>query len=124
MRRFLVVLISTSLFIALGMGVATAGTNGPVASTDGSSAQFFHSGDKFKICDIDSDGDSVYVQFHYEGSGGDIRLNYTGGTNGGTNGSGCVMRTYNVGEGKTVFYKSCQNDAFNDTCSSEVTGIA
>lgn len=77
-----------------------------------------HSGDVFRICDTDADGDSVYVKFSYAGSGGDIRLNWTGG--GGT----CTNRTYNIGEGKIVYYQSCEDDAFNDTCSAKVTGTA
>jgi hypothetical protein len=99
-------------------GPALAGSNGPLVTTDGSSAQFFHNGDKFKICDTDSDGDSVYVKFQVGSSDSDVRLNYSGGA------PGCVTRTYNISEGKKVYYKSCQDDTFRDTCSSTVVGTA
>jgi hypothetical protein len=58
------------------------------------------------------------VSFHYDGSGGELRLNWTGGA--GT----CGNRSYNIGEGKNVYYKSCQDDAFGDTCSGYVRGVA
>jgi hypothetical protein len=118
MKRVITIATAAVAFIGLSTAPAAAGTNGPVASTDGSTAQFFHDGDKFKICDTDSDGDSVYVEFNYSGSGGDIRLNWTGGE--GT----CTTRTYNIGEGKTVNYKSCQDDTAWDTCSGYKQGEA
>ncbi|HEY0167274.1 MAG TPA: hypothetical protein VGB75_09540 [Jatrophihabitans sp.] len=118
MRKLVTVVIAALLFLSLGASPAFAGTNGPIVSTDGSTAKFFADGDYFHICDTDSDGDSVYVSFYYSGSGGDIRLNWTGGA--GT----CVNRTYNIGEGKAVYYKSCQDDAFTDTCSGYVKGTA
>lgn len=118
MKRLLTFGAAAVLFTVLGSGTAFAGTNGPLVTTDGSSAKFFHDGDYFHICDTDADGDSVYVSFHYSGSGGELRLNWTGGA--GT----CVNRTYNIGEGKDVYYKSCQDDAFTDTCSGYVKGTA
>jgi hypothetical protein len=118
MRRTVAVVSAAILFTGLSTGTSWAGSNGPIASTDGSTAQFFHDGDNFKICDTDSDGDSVYVSFNYSGSGGDIRLNWTGGS--GT----CTTRSYNIGEGKTVNYKSCQDDALGDTCSAYKQGTA
>lgn len=118
MKRLLAVVTTVLMFTFLGSGTAFAGSNGPIVSTDGSTAKFFADGDYFHICDTDADGDSVYVSFHYSGSGGELRLNWTGGS--GT----CVNRTYNIGEGKTVYYKSCQDDAFTDTCSGYVSGVA
>lgn len=109
-----------ALFFALFVGTpaAFAGSNGPVASTDGSTAQWMHQYDYFNICDTDADGDWVYVEFYYSGSGGNLKLNWTGGAN------TCVARGYNIGEGKTVHYRSCQDDAFNDTCSGWKSGVA
>lgn len=118
MRKLMAVLSAVLLFLFIGASPAFAGTNGPIVSTDGSTAKWYHDGDYFHICDTDSDGDSVYVSFYYSGSGGDIRLNWTGGA--GT----CVNRSYNIGEGKDVWYKSCQDDAFGDTCSGYVRGVA
>lgn len=118
MRRLFTLVTASAVFIALGTGPAFAGTNGPWVTTDGSSAKWFHDGDYFRICDTDADGDSVYVEFYYSGSGGNIRLNWTGG-----NGT-CTDRSYNIGEGKDVFYRSCQDDTPPDTCSGWVRGVA
>lgn len=118
MRRILVTTAATVLFIGLGSGSAFAGMDGPTVKTDGSSAKFFNVGDKFEICDTDSDGDAVYVSFYYAGSGGSVRLNNPNGA--GT----CLTRSYNIPEGRRVYYKSCQDDAFADTCSAYVTGVA
>jgi hypothetical protein len=118
MRRVITVVSAVVLFLGVGTGIASAGTNGPIASTGGSTAQFLHSGDIFRICDTNSDGNSVYVKFHYSGSGGDVRLNWTGGS--GT----CTDRPYNIGEGKTVYYTSCISDTLWDTCSGEKSGVA
>lgn len=122
MKKLIAVGAALTFFTFVGNSPAFGGTNGPLATTDGSSVKFYNAGDYFHICDTDADGDSVYVSFHYSGSGGELRLNYTGGVAGGTN--GCINRTYNIGEGKTVYYKSCESDAFRDTCSDYVTGVA
>jgi len=118
MKKLLAVVTAVLMFTFLGSGTAFGGTNGPLVTTDGSTARWFADGDYFHICDTDSDGDSVYVSFHYSGSGGELRLNWTGGA--GT----CVNRTYNIAEGVRVYYKSCQDDAFTDTCSGYVSGVA
>lgn len=111
--------VALPAIVLLGAQPAFAGTNGPLSSTPGSSARFFHDGDYFRICDTRADGDPVYVEFYYSGSGGEIRLNWTGG-----NGT-CTNRTYNIAEGKTVHYRSCVDDSFNDTCADDyVTGVA
>jgi hypothetical protein len=104
--------------VILTSPAAFAGTNGPLATSGGSSAKWFHSGDYFHLCDTRSDGDPVYVEFSYSGSGGEIRLNWSGGAD------TCVDRTYNVGEGKTVRYHTCVDDTFNDTCSVYKEGVA
>jgi hypothetical protein len=116
--RMLTLPFALVLAIVIGYGPAFADTNGPLATTGGSSAQWFHSGDYFRICDTRSDGDAVYVKFSYSGSGGDIILRWSGGS--GT----CTNRTYNITEGRTVTYRSCVDDFPPDTCSSPKTGVA
>ncbi len=118
MKKLLAVVTSALMFTFLGSGTAFAGTNGPLVTTSGSSVKWIANGDYFQICDTDPDGDSVYVKFHYSGSGGDLRLNWTGGA------SHCVNRTYNITEGRRVYYQSCEDDTFTDTCSREVSGVA
>lgn len=123
MKKIGFILMSAAAMILWGASPAFAGTNGPLATTDGSSAQFFHTSangnEYFRICDTDADGDSVYVSFNYSGSGGDIRVNNTAGS-----ASPCKIFSLNIAEGKTVNYKSCQDDSFGDTCSGTKQGIA
>lgn len=110
--------MASTLLVVGTAPAAFAGSNGPLASTNGSTARFFHDGDYFKMCDTASDGHSVYVKFKYSGSGGELKLSWTGGAD------SCVNRTYNIGEGKTVQYKSCVADTAWDTCSGWKEGVA
>lgn len=109
MKRLLTVLVAAMTLVTLGAGKALA--DGPIATTDGSSAQYLTSGNKFKNCDTDADGDWVYVKWHLSGS-----TNNTTYEN--HNGAGsCTYPPTGLPDGKTIVYKSCQNDAFSDTCS-------
>ena len=119
LRRVVVLIAVSSALFMTGTSGAWAGTNGPLVTTDGSSAKFIANGDKFQICDTDSDGDQAYVKFHYAGSGGTLRLNNTSGA-----GTCQTKSKYNIPEGRTVYYQSCQDDFPPDTCSKEVYGRA
>lgn len=119
MKKLILMAIALLALVLFGASAAfaAASANGPLVTTAGSSAKFYHSGDYFTICDTRGEGDWVYVKFHYSGHG-DIQLENHGG-----NGS-CINRAYNITEGVTVEYKSCISDAFNDTCSGWVKGVA
>ena len=65
MRRLLIVLVVATTFVTLGAGSALA--DGPLATTDGSSAQFITSNNSFNNCDSDADGYWVYVSGHLQG---------------------------------------------------------
>lgn len=118
MKKLLAVALSLPVLAVAGAPAAFAGIDGALATTSGSSAKWRHADDTFRICDNASDGHSVYVKFYYSGSGGELQLNWTGGA--GT----CTVRPYDIGEGKTVTYKSCIADTLWDTCSGWVTGVA
>ncbi|MFT4009483.1 MAG: hypothetical protein QM655_05510 [Nocardioidaceae bacterium] len=117
MKRVLVFLAAV-LLLFFGSGSAFA-ASGPTATTDGSSAQFIDTTahpNSFEVCDTDSDGDWVYVDYKVGSSSTVHRIEYHGGTAGG-GGDGCIIESTTISNGKTVKYKSCQNDAFDDTCS-------
>lgn len=116
MKKQLTTAAVTGALVILGGGPALA-VNGPTVSTDGSSATYLDTGNDFEICDTDKDGDSVYVKFTWTGVSGYTTIEYTGGVEGG-GGDGCVNRDTVIPEGKRVYYKSCQQDAFDDTCSA------
>lgn len=117
MKKQLATVATTGALVILGAGPALA-VNGPIAATDGSFAQYLDDNNFFKICDIDVDGDWVYVKYSFTNSNGYTSIEYRGGVDGGYNGTGCIYRDSGIPEGRTVYYKSCQNDSFDDTCSS------
>lgn len=118
MKRTLVLALAVPALVIGGAPAAFAGSDGPLATTGGSTAKWRHADDTFRICDTNADGHSVYVKFYYSGSGGELQLNWTGGAD------TCTVRAYNIGEGKTVTYKSCIADTLWDTCSGWVEGVA
>lgn len=110
MRRSLAAIVAAVTFTTLGAGSALA--DGPVASTDGSSAQYITSNNSFINCDTDADGDWIYVSWRIQGSS-DIT------TYENHNGSGsCTYPLTGLANNRTIEYKSCQDDNFADTCSA------
>jgi hypothetical protein len=108
MRRLLIVMVAMTTFITLGSPAALA--DGPVAGTDGSTAVYVTSNNSFRNCDTDPDGDWVYVSWHLSNGQTTINENHLGSPY-------CTYPPTGVRDGLTIYYKSCQNDAFADTCT-------
>jgi hypothetical protein len=82
---------------------ALAGTNATARSSDanpGAVGYFHHSGDKLRVCDVQTDGYTAYVGMQYNGRTV-MLLEDT------TNNGRCVSTTVNVPEGRRVRIQVC-----------------
>jgi hypothetical protein len=101
-------------------GPAVAGSNSNLSTTAGASARFLHVGDLIKVCDTESDGESVYAE--YQINGGSTRT--TSQHNGGNNTCG-EKSTGNPSEGSEVRQRASRQAEFApDNHGEWKTGIA